>query len=114
MHCEVPKLTIQPLVENAIYHGLKNKASFGKLIITGKREAQKVILTVEDDGAGIAEDRLQLIRASMRDANKQVGYGLCSVHERLKLYFGEQYGIRIESDSGVGTIVTIELPFQEE
>jgi two-component system sensor histidine kinase YesM len=114
LDCTIPKLTIQPLIENAIYHGLKNKASFGKLTITGKREDQKVILVVTDDGAGMTEDRLQAIKMSMNDSQQQVGYGLCSVHQRIKLYFGESYGIQIESESGIGTVVTVELPYQAE
>lgn len=114
LDCTIPKLTIQPLIENAIYHGLKNKASFGQLTITGKREGQKVILVVTDDGAGITEDRLQAIKMSMNDPQQQVGYGLSSVHQRIKLYFGESYGIQIESESGIGTVVTVELPYQTE
>lgn len=110
--CMVPKLTIQPLVENAIYHGLKNKMSFGKLKITGRREQQKVLIIVSDDGAGIAEDRLQAIKQSMIDPQHQVGYGLISVNERIKLYFGLLYGIDIHSEIGIGTVVTLELPYQ--
>ncbi|CAM4428784.1 two-component system sensor histidine kinase YesM [Paenibacillus endophyticus] len=110
----IPKLTIQPLVENAIYHGLKNKATFGLLTITARREEQKVVLTVKDDGAGMTEERLHDLRASMSGAQQQVGYGLSSVHERILLYFGEPYGIQIESESGLGTTVTAELPYQAE
>ncbi|OMF36944.1 hypothetical protein BK133_08505 [Paenibacillus sp. FSL H8-0548] len=112
MACTIPKLTIQPLVENAIYHGLKNKASFGQLTITARREDQKVIVVVRDDGAGIAEDRLLAIKRSMHDSQQQVGFGLSSVQERIKLYFGELYGLQIESKSGQGTSVTVELPYQ--
>lgn len=112
MACTIPKLTIQPLVENAIYHGLKNKASFGQLTITARREEQKIFIVVRDDGAGITEDRLLAIKRSMNDSQQQVGYGLSSVHERIKLYFGELYGLQIESESGQGTVVTIELPYQ--
>lgn len=114
LDCMIPKLTVQPLVENAIYHGLKNKASFGQLSIAARREEQKVILSVRDDGAGITEERLQAIKRSMTDPQQQVGYGLCSVHERIKLYFGEPYGIQIESVNGLGTVVTVELPYQTE
>lgn len=114
LDCMIPKLTVQPLVENAIYHGLKNKASFGQLSITARREEQRVILSVRDDGAGITEERLQAIKRSMNDPQQQVGYGLCSVHERIKLYFGEPYGIQIESVNGLGTVVTVELPYQTE
>lgn len=113
LNCMIPKLTIQPLVENAIYHGLKNKASFGELTIIGRREEKKVILIVTDDGAGIAEDRLQEIKRSMNDPQQmQVGFGLSSVNERIRLYFGEQYGIQIQSESMLRTVVTVELPYQ--
>jgi two-component system sensor histidine kinase YesM len=71
-------------------------------------------LVVTDDGAGMTEDRLQAIKMSMNDSQQQVGYGLCSVHQRIKLYFGESYGIQIESESGIGTVVTVELPYQAE
>ncbi|WP_419875075.1 sensor histidine kinase [Candidatus Pristimantibacillus sp. PTI5] len=114
LHCTIPKLTVQPLVENAIYHGLKNKATFGRLTIAARREEQKVVLTVRDDGAGITEERLQAINAGMNDSQRQVGYGLSSVHERIKLYFGEAYGVQIESVSGLGTTVTVQLPYQAE
>jgi two-component system sensor histidine kinase YesM len=112
LNCTIPKLTIQPLVENAIYHGLKNKPSFGQLTIDARREEQKIILTVKDDGAGITEERLLRIKGSLNDSSQQVGYGICSVNERIKLYFGEQYGLLIDSESGHGSVVTVELPYQ--
>ncbi|WP_138754334.1 sensor histidine kinase [Paenibacillus sinopodophylli] len=114
LNCTIPKLTVQPLVENAIYHGLKNKPTFGHLTITARREEQKVVITVKDDGAGIAEERLQAIKVSMSDPQQQVGYGLSSVHERIKLYFGEMYGIQVESENGCGTTVVAEIPYQAE
>jgi len=111
---KIPKLTIQPLVENAIYHGLKHKASFGQLTITGKKEDQRIIIVVTDDGAGMSEDRLQELKRSMSDQQLQVGYGLTSVHERIKLYFGERYGVQIESKEGIGTVVTVVIPYQAD
>lgn len=113
--CMIPKLTIQPLVENAIYHGLKNKASFGQLTVSGWKADNKVVLKVTDDGAGIDSDRLQAIKQNRNDPQTQpVGYGLSSVHERVKLYFGEPYGIAVESEIGLGTTITVELPYQTE
>lgn len=114
LDCLIPKLTIQPLVENAIYHGLKNKGNFGQLNIIGKREGQKIFLTVMDDGAGITEERLKLIKKGLNDAQLRIGYGINSVNERIKLYFGELYGLKIESRLGYGTTVTIELPYHVE
>ena len=112
LSCIIPKLAIQPLVENAIYHGLKTKGSFGELEITGWKEADKVILKVKDDGVGIPEERLYSLITAMKDQEKQIGYGLSSVHERIRLYFGEEYGLHITSILGTGTEITIELPYQ--
>ncbi|MDQ0194038.1 sensor histidine kinase [Paenibacillus wynnii] len=112
LSCIIPKLTLQPLVENAIYHGLKTKESFGELLILGWREGDKVILKVKDDGVGIAPERLQTLTTAIKDQENQVGYGLNSVHERIRLYFGEEYGLHITSILGLGTEVSIELPYQ--
>lgn len=115
--CIIPKLTIQPLVENAIYHGLKHKPSFGRLAITARKEGQRIILTVSDDGAGMDAGRLAAVRDGLLDLRQKAGYGLSSVHERIKLYFGDAYGLSIESGYGSGTIVTVVLPLnslQEE
>ncbi|MNI88552.1 sensory histidine kinase DcuS [compost metagenome] len=88
--------------------------TFGKLTISGIREHQRILLIVSDDGAGIEEDRLQAIKLSMSDSQHQVGYGLSSVNERAKLYFGLLYGIDIKSEVGIGTVVTVVLPYQGE
>ena len=111
----IPKLTIQPLVENAIYHGLKAKGSFGLLKVSGELANGKIRMKVTDDGIGMSEERLralQFIKASA--ANYTVGYGLRNVHDRIQLYFGEEYGIRMESELGRGTEVTLCLPFHSE
>ncbi len=108
--CIIPKLTIQPLVENAIYHGLKHKQGFGKLTIRGSKEGRRIVLTVSDDGAGMAAERLEQVQAGLLDPGRPAGYGLSSVHERIKLYFGEMYGLSVDSDLGAGTSVTATLP----
>lgn len=115
--CIIPKLTIQPLVENAIYHGLKHKPTFGSLTISARKNGQTIILTVSDDGAGMDAGRLAAVRDGLLDLRQKAGYGLSSVHERIKLYFGDAYGLSIESHYGSGTIVTVTLPLnslQEE
>ncbi|MBD0381506.1 sensor histidine kinase [Paenibacillus sedimenti] len=111
----IPKLTIQPLVENAIYHGLKTKGSFGLLKVTGELACGKIRLKVTDDGIGMSAERLQslqFIKASV--TQHAVGYGLRNVHDRIQLYFGEEYGIHIESELGMGTEVSLWLPFRFE
>jgi two-component system sensor histidine kinase YesM len=97
-------------VENAIYHGLKHKPTFGRLTVTGRQAGQRLVLTVCDDGAGMNEERLTEVRAGLLDPRQQAGYGMSSVHERIKLYFGDSYGLAIDSGSGGGTVVTVELP----
>lgn len=109
--CIIPKLTVQPLVENAIYHGLKTKGSFGALTILGYLEENRVILRIIDDGVGMSEERLHTLETAMRGQEKPVGYGISSVHERIRLYFGYEYGLHITSKLGQGTEITLDLPY---
>ncbi|WP_019914660.1 sensor histidine kinase [Paenibacillus sp. HW567] len=109
--CIIPKLTLQPLVENAIYHGLKTKGSFGELNIKGYMEEGKVILKITDDGVGMSEERLHALETAMKGQEKPVGYGVSSVHERIRLYFGPEYGLHITSKPGQGTEITVDLPY---
>lgn len=109
--CIIPKLTLQPLVENAIYHGLKHKEEIGSLLIKGWKEGNLVILQIIDNGIGMPEDRLKDIKRSWNDSN-QPGYGLSNVHQRIKLYFGEQFGLQVESTVDIGTKVTLLIPYQ--
>ena len=109
----IPKITIQPLVENALYHGIKNKRGLGKIIITGVKEKDYFRLIIEDNGIGINKDRLMQIRNEITN-NKLDGkgiYGLYNVNERIRLNFGEEYGVSIESNYGEGTTVSIKLPY---
>lgn len=104
------KMTIQPLVENSIYHGLKPKRSPGKILIKGYEEEDKIILKVVDDGVGIPEGKLmELFNSDSTDASKN-SFGLKSVDERIKLYFGDEYGLKITSEPGKGTEITIIMP----
>ncbi|OXS53351.1 hypothetical protein B1A99_30295 [Cohnella sp. CIP 111063] len=107
LNCAIPKLTLQPLVENAIYHGLKEKGSFGHIKVTAYRSGDRIGLSVSDDGVGFPEEELDRWKMSKPDGNS---FGLKSVDERIKLYFGERYGLRIRSASGEGSEVTVEIP----
>ena len=105
----LPKLTIQPLVENALYHGVKLKRAKGMITVTGKKDGEDIIITVSDTGAGMTKDRLAELRAGLSN-RERVGFGLSTVDERLKLFFGEKYGLSIESTEGEGTDVTVRIP----
>ena len=108
----IPKLTLQPLVENALYHGIKLKRAKGLIRVRGWEEADHVILQVSDDGVGMEEARLLEIRAAMQ-ADAKVGFGLSAVNQRLQLQFGPQYGLNIQSTRLQGTTVTIRIPYTE-
>lgn len=108
----LPKLTLQPLVENALYHGIKLKRAKGLIRVLGRMEAGHAVLQVIDDGVGMDEARLQQIRASMQ-TDAKVGFGLSAVNQRLRLQFGPQYGLQIESTPGQGTTVTARIPYTE-
>ena len=113
----VPKITLQPLVENALYHGIKNKRGRGRITITGKSENNCVYIYIEDNGMGMTQDRLEKVSEKMNDPDlfknaedKGDVFGLSNVNERIKLMFGTRYGIHIDSVYGEGTTVTILLP----
>ena len=109
---QIPKITIQPVVENALYHGIKNRRGGGKIIVTGGDLGEYIQITVKDDGMGIPDDRLKEIRESLSSDRPEDNtiYGLYNINERIKLSFGDEYGIGIDSTEGVGTIVNIRLP----
>lgn len=114
--CQIPKITIQPLVENALYHGIKNKRGVGRICIWCEREKKGCRILISDNGIGIAKDRLAQVRDGILNkvlTGKDI-YGLYNVHERIRLNFGENYGISIESEYGEGTVVSILLPYAEQ
>ena len=111
---KIPKITIQPLVENALYHGIKNKRGQGTITVTGKSKENGFVLYVRDNGIGMTQERLKEVRAGIQKLSytgKEI-YGLYNVNERIRLNFGETYGISIESTYGEGTCVSISLPDQ--
>ena len=107
------KMTLQPLVENAIYHGLKEKGIKGTIKIEGRLEESAAVIAVEDDGAGMTEDRIRQVVAQDEPEHKR-HFGLRSVDKRIKLYFGESYGIHIESMVNRGTKVIVYIPKRME
>lgn len=109
----IPKLTLQPLVENALYHGVKLKRALGCITVTGRAEGGDILLRVADDGVGMTPERLEQLRSS-RDSGERVGFGLATVDERLRLLFGPDYGLSIASREGEGTTVTVRIPRRTE
>ncbi|MRN53717.1 cache domain-containing sensor histidine kinase [Paenibacillus monticola] len=111
-------MTLQPLIENAIYHGIKNKRGKGLITISGYAEGNaSVVLTVTDNGIGITADRLELLRSQLEHPTQaeeaeleEGGFGLLNVHQRLRLYFGKEYGVRLESTEGKGTEISVRIP----
>ena len=112
----VPKLILQPLVENAIYHGVKMKRSGGQIRVTAQTEGDMLLLRVWDDGAGISPERLEELRQgkSRPKEEKTGGFGLSYIAERIELSYGAPYGIQIDSQEGIYTQVTVCLPIEEE
>ena len=109
------KLVLQPIIENAIYHGLKYKESKGLLLVKGFMKDGNAVLKVIDDGVGMDEETLAHIYDRHKVNYHSNGVGVYNVQKRLKLYYGENYGITYESEQGVGTTATITIPgIQEE
>ncbi|MEC4567337.1 sensor histidine kinase [Paenibacillus sp. CMAA1739] len=110
----VPKLILQPLVENAIYHGLKGRTDRGYIMLSGAREGDALRLTVSDDGGGIGAERLDDIRKSLdAERGSAIGFGLRNVHERLR-HYGPQYGLSVTTELGQYTSVTLLAPIRTE
>jgi two-component system sensor histidine kinase YesM len=107
----ISKLTLQPIVENAIYHGLKWKKTFGHLSIKGYKQGEEIIFEIHDNGIGIKTDKLI---SSLTRENKGKSFGIYNVNQRIKLYFGEEYGVSMKSKVGEFTEVTLKIPCRIE
>ena len=104
-------LLIQPLVENCIIHGLEGSEDVGHIDICVKRSGQNVVITVTDDGAGICGEKIAEIRRELAgNRTKGEHIGICNVNQRVRLRYGEEYGVTVESICGEYTRVEITLP----
>jgi len=110
-----PKFILQPIVENALIHGIDPLDHQGLIAIKGYREGQQIIITVTDNGVGIPPEKLGIIfqQDQNKDRQRFSSIGIYNVNERMKMYFGDSYGLKIESTPGVFTMVTIMLPAEE-
>lgn len=114
---EVPKLILQPLVENAIYHGVKAKRGGGTITITGVPEGENLVFTVQDNGAGMPQEKVEELNRRMSERSvldEKKSFGLFYIRERIQLCYGTGYGVHVESTLGEGTRVTITLPLYQK
>lgn len=114
----IPKITLQPIVENALYHGIKNRRGRGRIIVNAISIDNDVIISVVDNGIGMTTERLNEVINRLEQTNKggdekQDFYGLYNVNQRIKLKFGDSYGLSIASAYGKGTCVKVKIPFEE-
>ena len=110
------KLMLQPLVENAIYHGMEFMDGDGMITVKAWRKEDELYLSVADNGLGMTEDKVEMILTGKSSSGngRGSGIGVKNVNERIKLYFGEAYGLTIDSEPDEGTKVTIHLPVKAE
>lgn len=115
-YCKTIKLIVQPVVENAIYHGIKKKKGKGSIQIAAFRNEERLFITVTDDGIGMDEETCeQILQEDSRSGSTTgSGIGVKNVNERIQLYFGREYGLQFESEPGKGTTVTLTLPILED
>ena len=111
----VPKIILQPIIENALYHGVKSRRRRGKISLYGTRSADgSIVFRVEDNGVGMSAEKLAEVRKHMRNGsrggNLDNGFGLANVDERIRLAFGEPYGVAINSLPEEGTSVILTMP----
>lgn len=116
---QIVKLSLQPIVENAIYHGVMNDRNKGLIEIYSEQTEDAIILVVADNGQGIASDKLKVIKEEIHSpfvtaTREETGVGLRSVHIRIKNRYGDRYGMNIESEDGIGTRVYIRIPRLKE
>ena len=112
---EMVRFSMQPLVENAIYHGIKQKRKKGFVKVLGYMEEEQIHLVVWDNGAGIPEEKLQEIRTRIRESEGipiSEHIGIINVHQRVHMRYGEHYGLNIESEEGEFTRVEMVLPIK--
>ena len=111
----VLKLLLQPLVENALQHGLDSVDVGGIITITGRLEGDKMILGVKDNGKGMEPEKIHAIMESSRSKKNSLSrIGIYNVNQRIKLYYGEEYGLQIKSKLGEGTLVEVVIPIAAE
>lgn len=115
MKTRVPRLSLQPLVENAISHGLRNKRGEKNILIRAKKTESEILLIIADNGVGMSAEMLEKVRTIDPEQALSTGtsIGLINIAARLKLLFGREYGLEVESGEQEGTTVTLHIPQEE-
>ena len=115
----IPKLILQPVVENSFHHGIRNMATDGAVTIRGYLEEENLILSVEDNGVGVPGEKLeklqQLLQANPLSAAENTPYrALVNINDRIRIAYGREYGVSVESIPGEGTRTVLRLPITRE
>lgn len=116
LNCQIQKLTLQPLVENALYHGIKNKRGKGTITVSATRQADELVFTVRDNGIGMQADELARVRAAIDSDTVdpgESGFGMSNVQRRIRMQFGDEYGVTVDSTYMEGTAITVRIPATE-
>lgn len=112
----ITKFTLQPIVENAIFHGIEPKGEYGTIILDAKENDGNLIITIQDDGVGMTPKELKELKNSVRNSNPSglSGMGVSNVDSRLKLVYGSKYGLEIKSEKELFTQVAVHIPLEGE
>ncbi|TXK76752.1 sensor histidine kinase [Paenibacillus sp. N3.4] len=108
--CSILKIVLQPLIENAIYHGMKHLADRGHIRLTGRKRDGIIEIKIMDNGVGMSEEQVMNLVLKVRQKEAGQSFGLYNVNHRIQLYFGEGYGLAFESELEEGTTVTLRIP----
>lgn len=112
--CACPRMILQPVVENALYHGVSSLERGGMVQVLGYREEERLVLRVSDNGQGMEPERAALLNDYINGRNKAFrSIGLKNVNRRIRLSYGEEFGVQIQSVLGRGTMITVTLPARE-
>ena len=113
--CKCLKFILQPLVENAIFHGIEPKGSYGTIFVSVKKIDDLIEFVVRDDGVGITEEQIRLLLLDSSEKRRGFsGIGVNSINERIKMTYGNRYGLKIESELGSYTKITLQIPAVRE
>ena len=113
---QIPKLTLQPIIENAILHGILEKSSkSGTIVLTGWMEDEDIVLLISDDGIGIPPDLLKnIVSGEVKSSSGGTNIAIYNTHKRLQILYGENYGLKYSSTPGQGTEVEIRIPARRQ
>lgn len=115
----IPKMTLQPIVENAIFHGLEKSVSEGVILVEVVETDRRLLISVQDNGVGMSQETLKRVRESLSGGRpgegegEHTGIALSNINERIRMHFGSRYSLSVNSEEGVGTEVVLTLPKME-